>query len=40
VSSSCERGIEPWGAIKGEEFLDKLSECWLLMKGSAPWSAW
>jgi hypothetical protein len=34
---SCEHDTEPLGSIKGGEFLDKLSDCWLLMKDSDPW---
>jgi hypothetical protein len=26
VAGSCEEGYEPWGSIKGGEFLDKLRD--------------
>jgi hypothetical protein len=29
---SCEHGNEPLASIKGGEFLDNLSDCWLLKK--------
>jgi len=29
---------EPSGSIKGGEFLNDLSDYWLLKKDSAPWS--
>jgi hypothetical protein len=38
VAGSCEHGDEPSGHIKGVEFLDQLSDCWLLEKDSARWS--
>jgi hypothetical protein len=38
VASSCERGNEPSGSIKGREFLDQLSDFLLFKKDSAPWS--
>jgi hypothetical protein len=38
VASSCEHGNETSGYIKGEEFLDKLSDCQLLKKDSVPCS--
>jgi len=34
---SCACGSEILGVIKGRESLDKLSNCWLHMKESAPW---
>jgi hypothetical protein len=37
VAGSCKHGNEPWGFIKGGEFLDKLSDCHLLEKDFAPW---
>jgi hypothetical protein len=36
VAVSCEHGNEPSGSIKCGEFLDWLSDCWLLKKDSAP----
>jgi hypothetical protein len=33
---SCEQGNEPSGSIKGEEFLDLLSDYQLLKKDAAP----
>jgi hypothetical protein len=38
VAGCCEHGNEPSGSIKGREFLDKLSDCQLLKKDSAPFS--
>jgi hypothetical protein len=38
VAGYCEHGNEPSGSSKGEEFLDKLSDCQLLNKDIAPWS--
>jgi len=35
---SCEHSNEPSVSIKGGEFLDKLSDCYLLKKGSASWN--
>jgi hypothetical protein len=35
VASSCEYGNEPSGSIKGEEFLDYMSDCQLLKRDSA-----
>jgi hypothetical protein len=35
---SCEHGDEPQGSIKGREFLNYMSEYWLLNRGSAPFS--
>jgi hypothetical protein len=29
---------EPSGTVRGREYLDQLSDCWLLKKGSTPWS--
>jgi hypothetical protein len=36
--SSCGDSNEPSGSIKGEEFIDLLSDCWLLKKDSVPWN--
>jgi len=38
VAGSCEHGKDLSGSIKGREFLDKLSDIYLLSKDSAPWS--
>jgi hypothetical protein len=38
VADSCEHGNEYLGSIKIWEFLEWLSDCWLLEKDSAPWS--
>jgi hypothetical protein len=38
VAGSCEHGNEHSGSIKGREFLDELTDCWLLKKVSAPWN--
>jgi hypothetical protein len=38
VAGSFEHGNGPSGSIKGGEFLDKLSDCWVLGIDSAPWS--
>jgi hypothetical protein len=38
VTGCCEHGNEPSVSIKGGEFLDQLSEYFLLKKDSAPWS--
>jgi hypothetical protein len=35
---SCEHGNEPLGSIKGGEFLDWLSDYYLLKKDSVPWT--
>jgi len=35
---SYECSYEPWGSTKCGEFLDYLSTCQFLKKGSAPWS--
>jgi hypothetical protein len=35
VVGCCESGNEPVGSIKSEEFLDELSNDWLLKKDSA-----
>jgi hypothetical protein len=32
MASSCERGNDSSGRIKGGVFLDYLSDCWLLKK--------
>jgi hypothetical protein len=32
MAGSCERGNEPAGSVKGGEFLDCLSDWWLLKK--------
>jgi hypothetical protein len=37
VAGSWEYGNEPLGSIKGEEFLEYLSDYKLLKKDSAPW---
>jgi len=37
VAGPCEYSGEPWGSVKGGEFLDWLSHCWL-PEDSAPWS--
>jgi hypothetical protein len=37
VVGCFEHSNEPSGSIKGGEFLDKLSDCQLLKKVSAPW---
>jgi hypothetical protein len=37
VAGCCEHGNEPPGSIKGEEFLDQLSDYKLLKNDSAPW---
>jgi hypothetical protein len=34
----CEHGNEPSGYMKGGEFLDRLSDYYLLKKDLAPWS--
>jgi hypothetical protein len=38
VAGCSEHGNEPSGSIKGGEFLDLLSDYYLLKKDSAPWS--
>jgi hypothetical protein len=38
MAGSCEHGNEPSGSIKGEEFIEYLSDYWLLKKVSTPWS--
>jgi hypothetical protein len=38
MASSCGHGNEPSGSVKGEEFLDYLSDCELLKKDCAPWT--
>jgi len=38
MMGSCEHGNKPSGSIKRGEFLDYLSDCWLLKEDSAPWS--
>jgi hypothetical protein len=38
MASSCERGNEPSGSIKGGELLESLSDCYVLKKVSVPWS--
>jgi hypothetical protein len=30
VAGSFEHGNEPWGSIKGKEFIDQLSDCYML----------
>jgi hypothetical protein len=37
VSGFCDHGNEISGSIKGREFLDCLSDCQLVKKGSGPW---
>jgi len=39
VAGSCGHGNEPSVAIKGGELLNKLSDCQILKKDSAPWSS-
>jgi hypothetical protein len=34
----CEHGIEPSGFVNFGEFFDKLSDCQISKKDSAPWS--
>jgi hypothetical protein len=34
VAGSCEHGDEPLGSIKGGEFFDQLSDCYVLKKDS------
>jgi hypothetical protein len=38
AAGSCEHGNEHSRSIKGGEFLDYLSDYWLLKKTFAPWS--
>jgi hypothetical protein len=38
IVGSCEHGNEPSSSVKGGEFLNKLSDCWLLKKDSTPLS--
>jgi hypothetical protein len=38
VVGSCEQNNEPLGSIKGREFLDYLSDYWLLEKDFDRWS--
>jgi hypothetical protein len=38
VSVSCVQGNERTGLIEYGEFIDYLSCCWILKKGSVPWS--
>jgi hypothetical protein len=38
VSGFCEHDNEPSGSVKGVEFLDQLSVCYLLNEGSTLWS--
>jgi hypothetical protein len=38
MADPCEHGNEPSGSIKWGEFLDQLSDCYVLKKDSAPWS--
>jgi hypothetical protein len=40
ATASCEHGNEPSGSMKGREFLDYLSDCYLLKKDSALGSSW
>jgi hypothetical protein len=37
VAGSCENGDEPLVSIKFTEFIDQLSDCYLLKKVSAEW---
>jgi hypothetical protein len=39
VAGFCEHGNDPSGSIKGEEFLDYLSDCWSFKKNSPLWSS-
>jgi hypothetical protein len=38
VVGPCVHRNEPLVSIKGEEFVDWSSDCWLLKKDSVPWS--
>jgi hypothetical protein len=38
VAGTCEQSDEPSRSIKGGQFLEYLSEYYLLKKDSAPWS--
>jgi hypothetical protein len=38
VAGFCEHGNEPFGSVKGEQLLDWLNDCQLLMKDSLPWN--
>jgi hypothetical protein len=38
VVGACGHSNDPLGSIKFWEFLVWLSNCWLLVKGSVPWS--
>jgi hypothetical protein len=38
VAGSCEHGNQLSGSIKFWEFLEWLTDCWLLKKDSAPWN--
>jgi hypothetical protein len=38
VAGPCDHGNEPPASVKGEEFLDYLSDYQRLKKDSAPWS--
>jgi len=38
AAGPCEYGNECSGSIKGEKFLDFLSDYWLLKKNFVPWS--
>jgi hypothetical protein len=38
VETSCEHGNKLSGSIKCSEILEIMSDCRLLMEGSAPWS--
>jgi hypothetical protein len=38
LTGCSEHGNKPSGSIKGGESVDKLSDCWLLKKDSAPCS--
>jgi hypothetical protein len=32
VAGSCEHGDKPSGSVKGDEFLDRVSNHWLLLR--------
>jgi hypothetical protein len=38
MTDSCEHSNEPSGTIRGGEFLDWLSDYYILKKDCAPWS--
>jgi hypothetical protein len=37
VEGCCEHGNEPSGSVKGETFLEEISDYQLLRKDSVPW---